>query len=240
MRSKGPGSSSRSRTTASAPTTTPSSPACRSPQHRGRDRTARARQVDDRERDQFFHCLTFHGYNLKHSCGHGSDDVANLLATLNLHVFTLHTLLDCLRGCWRQNRAKAGTPRRSPENLSDAGRFPIARPDRVCNCVRPARCQRRAAVARPRACATPRNRPAGTRRSAAAPRRLVLVRAHLQIGCLQCPEGTLDVRGGLATVHAVGRRELPGGQRGAVHKQAVQGSLPGDLILRAGRRSRCR
>ena len=191
MRSSGPGSSSRSSTTASTRTTTPSSPACRSPRRRARGRADRTHQVDGRERDQSFHSLAFHGYNLKHNCGHGRDDVANLLATLKLYVFTLHTLLDCLRRFWRQNRAKAGTHRHFPENLSDAGRRPIARPGRVRDCVRPARCQQSAAVAKPRAWATPRNRPAGTRRCAAVPRRLVVDRAHLQIGCLQCPEGTL-------------------------------------------------
>ncbi len=43
----------------------------------------------------------------------------------------------------------------------------------------------------------------------------------------------LDPREGLVAVHAVGRRELLGSQRGADHVRAVQGRLGGDLVLRA-------
>ena len=59
-----------------------------------------------------FNCLARHGYNSKRNFGHGSHGLANLLATLNLFAFALHTLLDCLRGLWRQCRDEAG-PRRT-------------------------------------------------------------------------------------------------------------------------------
>ena len=52
-----------------------------------------------------------HGYNLKRNFGHGSDGLANLLATLNLFAFALHAVLDCVSELWRQGRACVG-PRR--------------------------------------------------------------------------------------------------------------------------------
>ena len=61
--------------------------------------------------NEAFNCLTCQGYNLKHNFGHGSRGLANLLATLNLLAFALHTLLDCLPGLWRQCRDDAGTRR---------------------------------------------------------------------------------------------------------------------------------
>ena len=56
-----------------------------------------------------FNCLARHGYNFKRNFGHGRRGLANLLATLNLFAFALHTLLDCLRGLWRQCRDKLRT-----------------------------------------------------------------------------------------------------------------------------------
>ena len=61
--------------------------------------------------NEAFHCLSCQGYNLKHNFGHGSRGLANLLATLNLLAFALHTLLDGMRGLWRQCRDDAGTRR---------------------------------------------------------------------------------------------------------------------------------
>ena len=65
-------------------------------------------------RERAFNCLTCQGYNLKHNFGHGSRGLANLLATLNLFAFALHTLLDGLRGLWRQCRDDA--PRAGPSH----------------------------------------------------------------------------------------------------------------------------
>ena len=71
-------------------------------------RLARARWKVENEA---FNCLTCQRYNLKHNFGHGSRGWANLLATLNLFACALHTLLDGLRGLWRQGRDEAGTRR---------------------------------------------------------------------------------------------------------------------------------
>ena len=68
--------------------------------------------------NETFNCLARHGYNLKRNFGHGSNGLANLLATLNLLAFTLHSLLDGLRGLWRQCRDRAGTRRRFFNKLS--------------------------------------------------------------------------------------------------------------------------
>lgn len=54
-----------------------------------------------------------------HSFGHGKWGLANLLATLNLFAFTLHTAMACLSMLWRQCRAKVGTRR----NFFDQLRF---------------------------------------------------------------------------------------------------------------------
>ena len=78
-------------------------------------RLARARWKIENET---FNCLARPGYNRKRNFGHGSNGLANLLATLNLLAFTLHTLLDCLQGLWRQCRDRAGTRRRFFNKLS--------------------------------------------------------------------------------------------------------------------------
>ena len=64
-----------------------------------------------------FNCLARHGYNLKRNFGHGSKGLANLLATLNLFAFTLHSVLDCIGDLWRQCRDRAGTRRDFFEEL---------------------------------------------------------------------------------------------------------------------------
>ena len=54
---------------------------------------------------------------MKRNFGHGQHGLANLLATLNLLAFTLHSVLDCLSDLWRQCRDKAGTRRNFFEEL---------------------------------------------------------------------------------------------------------------------------
>ncbi len=71
-------------------------------------RLGRARWMIENET---FNCLTCQGYNFKRNFGHCRQGLANLLASFNLFAFALHTLLDCVRGLWRQCRAKAGTCR---------------------------------------------------------------------------------------------------------------------------------
>ena len=65
-----------------------------------------------------FNCLARHGYNIKRNFGHGSQGLANLLATLNLFAFALHAVLDCVSDVWRQGRARAGTRRNFFATLS--------------------------------------------------------------------------------------------------------------------------
>ena len=64
-----------------------------------------------------FNCLARQGYNLKHNFGHGRQGLANLLATLNLFAFALHSVLDCVADLWRRCRDKAGTRRRFFDKL---------------------------------------------------------------------------------------------------------------------------
>ncbi len=67
--------------------------------------------------NETFNCLARHGYNSKRNFGHGRHGLANLLATLNLFAFALHTLLDGLQGVWRQCRDEAGPRRTCFEDL---------------------------------------------------------------------------------------------------------------------------
>ncbi len=55
--------------------------------------------------NECFNCIARHGQNFKHNFGHGKNGLANLLATLNLLAFALHTMLDQVKGLWKQCRA---------------------------------------------------------------------------------------------------------------------------------------
>ena len=58
--------------------------------------------------DQFIHSQPWlHRRNRKRNFGHGSNGLANLLATLNLFAFALHGVLDCACELWRQCRDPA-------------------------------------------------------------------------------------------------------------------------------------
>ncbi len=78
---------------------------------------ARAGRARWKIENETFHSLARHGYHLKHNFGHGQDGLANLLATLNLFAFTLHSVLDCVADLWRRCRHKAGTRRRFFDKL---------------------------------------------------------------------------------------------------------------------------
>lgn len=73
---------------------------------------ARAGRARWKIENEGFNCLARHGYNIKRNFGHGSQGLANLLATLNLFAFALHAVLDCVSDVWRQGRARAGTRRK--------------------------------------------------------------------------------------------------------------------------------
>ncbi len=78
---------------------------------------ARAGRARWKIENEGFNCLARHGYNSKRNFGHGSKGLANLLATLNLLAFALHSVLDCVCDLWRQCRARAGTRRDFFEEL---------------------------------------------------------------------------------------------------------------------------
>ena len=78
---------------------------------------ARAGRARWKIENETFHSLARHGYHLKHNFGHGQHGLANLLATLNLFAFTLHSVLDCVADLWRRCRHKAGTRRRFFDKL---------------------------------------------------------------------------------------------------------------------------
>jgi hypothetical protein len=46
------------------------------------------------------------GYNLEHNFGHGKQNLAAILATLNLFAFACHTVCDQLEPLWRLARSK--------------------------------------------------------------------------------------------------------------------------------------
>ena len=73
--------------------------------------------------NESFNCLSRQGYHLKHNFGHGSDGLANLLAVINLLAFAFHSVLDSLRGQWRQLRDLLVTRRDFFENLHVATRL---------------------------------------------------------------------------------------------------------------------
>lgn len=54
--------------------------------------------------NECFNCIARHGQNFKHNFGHGKNGLANMLATINLLAFALHTVLDSVEGLWQQCR----------------------------------------------------------------------------------------------------------------------------------------
>ena len=67
--------------------------------------------------NESFNVLKQHGYHLEHNFGHGKDTLANVLASLNLLAFALHTACDLAETLWRQARDRLGTRRRLFEHL---------------------------------------------------------------------------------------------------------------------------
>ena len=72
---------------------------------------ARAGRARWKIENETYNCLSRQGYHLKHNFGHGQAGLANLLAVLNLLAFAFHSVLDSLRGLWRQARARLVTRR---------------------------------------------------------------------------------------------------------------------------------
>jgi hypothetical protein len=59
--------------------------------------------------NETFNVLKTGGYNLEHSYGHGKQNLAALLVTLNLLAFACHTVCDQAEDLWRLARSKAGS-----------------------------------------------------------------------------------------------------------------------------------
>ena len=80
---------------------------------------ARAGRARWKIENESFNCLSRHGYHSKHNFGHGSDGLANLLVVLNLLACAFHSVLDCLRGLWRQAPGAARHATRLLPRLAD-------------------------------------------------------------------------------------------------------------------------
>src|SRR4051812_1417653 len=58
--------------------------------------------------NETFNVLKTKGYNLEHSFGHGKQNLAAILVSLNLLAFAIHTVCDIGDELWRAARAKLG------------------------------------------------------------------------------------------------------------------------------------
>jgi len=59
--------------------------------------------------NETFNVLKTGGYHLEHSFGHGKQNLAALLVTLNLLAFAFHTICDHGEALWKLARSKAGS-----------------------------------------------------------------------------------------------------------------------------------
>ncbi len=82
---------------------------------------ARAGRARWKIENETFNTLARNGYHLKYNFGHGKDGLANLLATLLVFAFALHSLLDGACQLWRQCREKLVTRRNFFEDLRCLG-----------------------------------------------------------------------------------------------------------------------
>ncbi len=67
--------------------------------------------------NQTFNVLKNNGYHLEHNFGHGKDNLAALLATMNLLAFACHGLCEILENLWAKARETLGARRRFFEHL---------------------------------------------------------------------------------------------------------------------------
>jgi hypothetical protein len=58
--------------------------------------------------NETFNVLKNNGYNLEHSFGHGKQNLAAILVSLNLLAFAMHTVCDIGDKLWRNARTKLG------------------------------------------------------------------------------------------------------------------------------------
>jgi hypothetical protein len=64
-----------------------------------------------------FNVLKTKGYNLEHNFGHGRQNLAAVLATLNLLAFACHTICELAETIWRQALQQIGARSRFFEHL---------------------------------------------------------------------------------------------------------------------------
>ena len=67
--------------------------------------------------NETFNTLKTQGYNLEHNFGHGAQNLAALLVTMNLLAFAMHTVADLVDPVWARARTTVGTRRRFFEDL---------------------------------------------------------------------------------------------------------------------------
>ena len=67
--------------------------------------------------NETFNVLKTKGYNLEHNFGHGDDNLAAVLATLNLLAFACHTVCDLAEVAWRQAMTTLGRRTRFFETI---------------------------------------------------------------------------------------------------------------------------
>ena len=75
--------------------------------------------------NETFNVLKTRGYNLEHSFGHGKQNLAAILVTLNLLAFAFHTVCDTAEQFWRQARSKFSSRAQFFNNLSSVTSFLI-------------------------------------------------------------------------------------------------------------------
>jgi len=67
--------------------------------------------------NETFNVLKTKGYNLEHNFGHGKQNLASVLATLNLLAFACHSVCDLAETAWRQAVQQIGARSRFFEHL---------------------------------------------------------------------------------------------------------------------------
>lgn len=68
--------------------------------------------------NESFNVVKTKGYNIEHNFGHGKQNLAAVLATLNLLAFAIHTVCDSAEATWRSARQKLATRRQFFNNLT--------------------------------------------------------------------------------------------------------------------------
>ena len=68
--------------------------------------------------NESFNVLKTRGCNLEHTFGHGKNNLAALLATMNLLAFAIHTHCDLTATAWQKARQRIGARKRFFQHLA--------------------------------------------------------------------------------------------------------------------------